>query len=122
MLEVYLLQSIGKLRDNPEHKARGVVLRRLASRWAYQRNYLSPVPPIDAEIAFIDREHGKLLVQFAHPDQTQIRKIGLPVGILVCQFANLFEISGQVKGDLQKAFLYEAKHPLNRSYLETGLT
>lgn len=40
-----------------------------APRRTDDRNYFSSVPPIDAEISFIDCEHGQIVIQFAHANQ-----------------------------------------------------
>src|SRR5712672_1475780 len=47
---------------------------------ADQRNHLAFVPAVNAKI-LVGCDHAVVRIKLAHPDQTKIRQIGLPVGI-----------------------------------------
>src|ERR1700739_265706 len=82
------------------------------ARRAHNRNDLSPVPAIDAEILFIDCDHGQIVVQFAHANEAQVSKTGRALLIPLGQLSNRLEILGEVKCDLQEAVPNEAQNPL----------
>jgi hypothetical protein len=49
----------------------------------YQRYRFSLVAPVDPEISPVDGDNAMPWMQFAHPDQTQIGKIGMAIGVSV---------------------------------------
>src|SRR5437016_13150386 len=55
---------------------------------ADQRNHLAFVPAVNAKI-FVGCNHAVMRIKLAHPDQTKIGQIGLPVGITFGQVRQL---------------------------------
>src|SRR5437016_7293343 len=66
---------------------------------ADQRNHLAFVPAVNAKI-FVGCNHAVMRIKLAHPDQTKIRQIGLPVGITFGQVRQLRQMIVQIKRDL----------------------
>src|SRR5438128_7009545 len=69
------------------------------SRRADQRNHLAFVSAVNAKI-LIGCDHAVVRIKLAHPDQTKIRQIRLPVGITFGQVRQLRQMIVQIKRDL----------------------
>src|ERR1700692_791342 len=66
---------------------------------ADQRNHLAFVPAVNAKI-LAGCDHAVVWIKLAHPDQTKIGQIGLPVGITFGQVRQLRQMIVQIKRDL----------------------
>src|SRR6266700_2580704 len=58
---------------------------------ADQRDHLAFVPTVNAKI-LVGCDHTVMRIKLAHPDQTKIRQIGLPVGITFGQVRQLRQV------------------------------
>jgi len=61
-------------------------------------------------------------MEFAHPNQAQVRKIRHALLILSRQRSNLLEVSVEVKCNFQEAVMHKIENLLYGPYLESGLT
>src|SRR5271167_3190399 len=57
---------------------------------AKNRDRLPLVPPVDAEITLVHRNHSMPGIHLAHPNHTQIGQVRLAVGVAPRQFSQLW--------------------------------
>jgi hypothetical protein len=69
------------------------------SRRTHDRNYVSFVPPINAEVFLIYGKYRQAFVQFAHSDEAQVRKIRIAISITLCEIENFGEVCPEVESE-----------------------
>ena len=78
-------------------------------RWAQNRNRLALVAAVDPKVGPIDRNHGMFREEFAHPDKAQIREVGLPIGITVCEPGELDEVIAAVECQADEPLIHHGE-------------
>jgi hypothetical protein len=75
-------KSIASASDFTEYWGARISTRRGAAQW----NCFPLVPPVNAEVGFVNRDQDVARMKFAHSNEAKIGKIRIAVRISKCQF------------------------------------
>lgn len=68
------------------------------------------MPAIDLEVVFINSNHGMARVDFTHPNQAEVRQIGMPVPEAIGQLSQAGQVSVDFKVNHQKSGLDQTEN------------
>ena len=94
-----------------EFKGLRISPRLSAIRRHDHRDGFPAVAAIDAEIA-IDCDDGKLGIQLAHPNQAEVRKVGLAIGVAPCELGKFAAMAFNFEGQTHQSCFEKTQHEI----------
>jgi hypothetical protein len=91
------------------------------ARRVEERDRLPAIASIDAEVGKIRCDDNVLRIEFAHSNETEISKVGLPVAIALGEFANPLYMVGQPEGELDQTRFYKIQDQTDITEMKCGL-
>jgi hypothetical protein len=88
----------------------------------YEGNSFTAAAAVDPEIGYVNGDHGKLRIQFTHPDQAQVREVRPPIRITRGQFLNPLDVVVKVEVHADQALLDHSHNQPDATQVKSGLS
>src|SRR5690348_11901923 len=87
-----------------------------------ERDHFSSALPVDAEVPYVRRNDRIARMQFAEADETEIRQVGLPIGVSAGELSESGEMSGYVERGTDETVAHECKDRRSTAQVIGGLS